>query len=82
MFDGAIIREQGVVFAIAKVRSSALHTSEREVVQSEFAAFFRVPTVLCAQDSRGIPTYYGRPDLVRFLQNVHISRIPWRRYHT
>jgi hypothetical protein len=33
-----------------------------------------------AQDSRGIATYQGRQDIVRFLSNIHPERIPWRQY--
>jgi hypothetical protein len=39
-----------------------------------------MPVVLMAQDSRGTPTYYGRPDLSRFLANTPLGAIPWRRY--
>jgi hypothetical protein len=33
-----------------------------------------------AQDSRGVPTYQGRPDIVRFLSNIFVEQIPWQRY--
>jgi hypothetical protein len=32
--------------------------------------FGRIPVVAMEQDSRGVPTYFGRPDLVRFLASV------------
>ena len=33
-----------------------------------------------AQDSRGIPTYDGRTDIVRFLAKINPARIPWKHY--
>jgi hypothetical protein len=80
-FDGAVIKEQGITFAIAVVRESVLSSpSERDSAVQQFAGFFRVPTVIMAQDSRGTPKYFGRRDLVNFLSKVHPSRIPWRQY--
>ena len=32
------------------------------------------------QIGAGIPTYQGRPDIVRFLSNVFIEQIPWQQY--
>ena len=42
--------------------------------------FGLIPIVLMAQNSRGVPTYYGRTDIVNFLRKVHPSRIPWKEY--
>lgn len=33
-----------------------------------------------AQDSRGVPTYLGRRDIVKFLAKVPVQAIPWREY--
>jgi hypothetical protein len=81
-FEGAVIKEQGVTFAVAIVRSSVLQSpSERASAQAAFAQIFDgLPVVLMAQDGRGRPTYWGRPDLGRFLANVPLEAIPWRRY--
>lgn len=81
-FDGAVINEQGVDFAIAVVKQSVLGSpGSRDQALLEFAsAFGGLPTVLMAQDSRGVPTYYGRNDLVDFLASVPMEAIPWQRY--
>lgn len=79
-FQGALVTEQGLSFAIAIVKSHVLHSSDRDAVRAAFAEYFGVPTVLMAQDSRGIPRYYGRRDIVNFLASIHISRIPWMQY--
>lgn len=80
-FDGALITEQGITFAIAIVKQHVLTSSDRESVRQSFVPIFgNVPIVLMSQDSRGIPKYHGRPDIVKFLANIQISRIPWKTY--
>lgn len=81
--DGAIIREQGVTFAVVVVKRSVLQSAgQAESAIRQFSAqlFDGLPTVLMAQDSRGIPTYKGRRDLVKFLASVPMQTIPWKRY--
>lgn len=31
-----------------------------------------------AQDSRGVPEYYGRDDIVRFLAGIPMESLPWK----
>lgn len=82
-FDGAVIKEQGVTFAIAVVKPFVLNSSSREQVRSSFVPFFgNIPIILMAQNTHGIPTYNGRRDIVHFLANVHPARIPWKHYKT
>src|SRR5690606_27613400 len=70
--QAALVREQGVRFAVVVVKRSALNDhSSRDGLRARFARVFSgVPVVLMAQDHRGTPTYYGRTDIVRFLQGV------------
>lgn len=81
-FDGAVVKEQGVTFAIVVVKPHILNTnSSCDDARQGFSRFFPgMPIILMAQDSRGIPKYQGRTDIVKFLANVHPSRIPWKRY--
>jgi hypothetical protein len=81
-FDGAVINEQGVTFAIANVQSSVLSSpTQRDKTLLSFSAVFDgLPTILMAQDSSGRPTYYGRPDLVRFMAGVPLQAVRWQRY--
>lgn len=82
-FDGALITEQGVTFAIVCVKPSVLSRSDKESVRAQFSSFFGfVPTVLMAQNSKGIPRYDGRRDIVKFLSRIHPGRIPWKHYTT
>jgi len=79
-FDGAIIKEQNVTFAIAVVQRHVLELSERDKALANFTRFFGITTVLMAQDNRGTPQYFGRKDIVAFLARTDPARIPWRRY--
>ena len=82
-FDGALVTEQGVTFAIVCVKPYVLRSTDKENVREQFSLFFGfVPTILMAQNTRGIPTYDGRRDIVKFLSHVHPSRIPWRHYQS
>jgi hypothetical protein len=79
--EGAIIKEQGQNFAIIIVKSHVLNSSERDSAVNQFSRYFPgIPIVLMAQNSRGVPTYYGRTDIVNFLSKLHISQIPWKKF--
>ena len=82
-FDGVLLKEQGVTFAIVIVKPHVLNSSiECDNARRSFSPVFpRVPIILVAQNSRGVPTYQGRTDIVRFLSKVSPSRIPWKRYN-
>jgi len=79
--QGAVIREQGQTFALVVVKPHIVqnHSQAAGAIRS-FAPVFGVPIVLVAQDIRGRPTYYGRPDIARFLASVPMNSIPWREY--
>ena len=84
-FYGSLIKEQGVTFAIVVVKSSLLNSSEKEKKKNvdKFSTFFppHVPLILMAQDSSSdTPSYYGRKDIVEFLANIDVNRIPFQKY--
>jgi hypothetical protein len=78
---GAVIREQGVTFAVVIVKPHVVSNAHdaREAIAG-LAPVFGAPVVLMAQDSHGRPTYFGRQDLARFLSDVPVNAIPWRHY--
>ncbi len=80
--QGAVIKEQGVTFAITVVKRHILNSQMQcqQAVQSFQPLFPGMPIVLMGQDFRGTPTYWGRNDIVNFLRKVHPSRIPWQEY--
>lgn len=80
--QGAVIREQGQTFAVVVVKPHVIQNrSEAEsAIRGFMPVFGGVPVVLMAQDSRGRPTYFGRPDISRFMASVPLRAIPWREY--
>jgi len=79
--QGAVIREQGQTFAVVIVKPHVVQDSgiAADTMRS-FMPVFGVPIVLMAQDGRGVPTYYGRRDLARFMSSVPLRAIPWKEY--
>lgn len=79
--QGVVIREQGQTFAVVVVKPQILQSkSSAENLIRGFWPVFGVPIVLMAQDSQGRPSYYGRPDIAKFMASVPISAVPWREY--
>ncbi|PKV43632.1 hypothetical protein CLU92_0947 [Janthinobacterium sp. 61] len=81
-FQGALIKEQNVTFAIVVVKPSAMQSqiAAQDAMRAFQPYFPGAPIVLASQDSRGRFQYQGRKDLVQFLANVDPSRIPWMEY--
>ncbi len=81
-FQGAVVREQGVTFAVVIVKQYIVNMSSeaQDAIRSFQPYFPGIPVVLMAQDSRGTPTYFGRPDISRFMANVSVSAVPWKEY--
>lgn len=79
--QGAVIREQGVSFAIVIVKPHVLRdrSAAAGAIQT-FTPVFGVPVVLMAQDSRGRPTYYGRQDIAKFMSSVPLHAVHWKEY--
>ena len=80
--QGAVVKEQGVTFAIVIVKQHVIQSQQQsqDAAQAFSSCFPGLPIVLMAQDSRGVPTYWGRKDIVEFLANLDISQIPWKEY--
>lgn len=80
--QGAVIREQGVTFAVVIVKQHVIDspTEAGQAIAAFQPVFPGLPVVLMAQDYRGTPTYYGRQDIARFLAGVPLEAIPWKRY--
>lgn len=80
--QGAVIEEQGITFAIVVVKRHIVDSQiQSEQAMVSFARLFPgIPIAIMAQDTRGVPKYRGRKDIVNFLASVHPSRIPWREY--
>jgi hypothetical protein len=81
-FQGAVIKEQGVTFAIVIVKRHVVQNTHEadQTIRSFAPTFGGIPVVLMAQDGRGTPTYYGRQDIAKFMANVPLRAIPWKEY--
>lgn len=80
---GAVIIEQGVTFAVIAVRQSVtMYTYRMVQTRRELMQFFpNMPIILMSQDADGQPHYYGRKDIVEFLNSIRVDQIPWKEYH-
>lgn len=73
----ARIREQGVTFGIVVVKDYVIESpSERDNAVAYWSSWVGCPTILLGATRHRL---YGRRDLVNFMANVSIDRIPWRR---
>lgn len=81
IIEGAVIKEQGVTFAITIVKHHVLRSPNRDAIRQDYKRIFGpMPIVLMGQTSSGRPEYYGHPNIVNFLKNVPLNSIPWKRY--
>lgn len=73
----ALVREQGINFAVASVKDHVVHNTHTadELIQS-LSYHLGQPVVLLGERQHRL---YGRQGIVRFLRNVHPSRLPWKR---
>lgn len=80
--QGAVLKEQGVTFAVAIVKPHVLNSriEANRLIGVLEPVFGGVPVVLMAQNARGVPTYFGRRDIVRFLTTVPLGAIPWKEF--
>jgi hypothetical protein len=80
--EGAVIREQGVTFAVTVVKRHIVDNPQaaEQAILSLSRLFPGIPIVLMAQDAFGRPTYYGRSDLTSFMSSVPLEAVPWKRY--
>jgi len=83
-FQGAVIKEQGVTFAVVVVKKHVVDNGleANKAVRSFSPLFPGIPVVLMAQDSRGVPIYYGRRDIADFMGGVPLHAVPWKEYRT
>ncbi|WP_298905240.1 hypothetical protein [uncultured Nostoc sp.] len=78
----ALVKEQGVRFAVVIVKNWLTNNlSERDDTAQAFQGYFPgYNIVLMSQDGQGRATFYGRPDIVRFLQRLPTHALPWKEF--
>ena len=68
---------------VAVVQSDAVIDNveaDRLITALQNQVFHSTPVVLMAQDPQFGPVYYGRADLVRYLERIDVTKIPWAEY--
>lgn len=80
--DVALVVEQGVRFAVVKVKKYAVDSQyEFNRTVNALTPVFGVPIVLCSIDNRGRAHYRGRRDIVNWLVNINWRLLPWKEYN-
>jgi len=82
IINGAVIKEQGVTFAIISVKQHVTRYTVTTVnARQNFSYFFpNMPIILMSQNENGTPRYVGRKDIVDFLKTIRVDQIPWKEY--
>lgn len=80
--QGAIVKEQGLTFAIVVVKPHVIQSrNETQKARNAYRHIFPgMPIILMGRNSQGKTTLVGRKDIVHFLVKIDPGRIPWRRY--
>jgi hypothetical protein len=83
-FQGATLKRHGLRCAVAIVKRDAVKDdaeADRLIALLQDKVFHRnSPVVLMAHDPPLGAVYYGRADLVRCLERVDVTTIPWAEY--
>ncbi|RJP14533.1 MAG: hypothetical protein C4520_21245 [Candidatus Abyssobacteria bacterium SURF_5] len=81
-FEGAIIEEQGIKFAIVKVGKDIFEVPGRARDRMiSFQSFFPdMAIVFMAAETGEVPQFYGRPDIVRLMMSKPLENIVWEQY--
>jgi hypothetical protein len=84
--EGAHLKERAkqggwIEWWVVIVQRSVLSSQNRcEQTRAALEDQLGQPVVLMAQDARGRPTYWGRPDLVDYMAAQVLEAIPWQRF--
>ncbi len=80
-FDAALVKEQGVTFAVVLVKSHMFNfiTSKKDAI-STYRPYFPGVRIILARQQPGGMEYYGDNKIVAFLSSIHHSQLPWKRY--
>lgn len=78
-FESAIIAEQGKNIAIVSVQPAVFKnsTDATVIIKALLPVFKGMPVVLVTKNEEGVPAYFGRSDLVLFLETINIDEATW-----
>lgn len=78
-FQGAIIDEQGKKIAVVSVQPIVFQNAPDAtmIIKALLPVYKGMPVVLVTKNKEGVPAYYGRSDLVIFLESINIEEAAW-----
>jgi hypothetical protein len=81
-FEGAVVEENGVKFAVVKVEKDIFEVTGR--ARDRMVTYQRVfpdmAVVLMSGEPGAPPNFYGRPDIVRTMMAADLDTIKWQEY--
>jgi hypothetical protein len=81
-FRGAYLEERGVHFAVISVEPETVQSesAQKEAVKTYQRFFPEASIVLMVENENQPPTYYGRRDIVAFLNTLEETQIKWKMF--
>ncbi len=80
---GSFIKIQNISFGILETSCDIISNPPKanNFIKSFAFIFGSYPIVLFAYNDAHHPVYYGKPEIVKLLVNVHPDQISWKIYH-
>ncbi|KLU58804.1 hypothetical protein CEB3_c48210 [Peptococcaceae bacterium CEB3] len=77
--ERAIVNRDGQPLAVVSVHSFVFQsaTDATNIIKSLLPSFGGIPVVLMTLNAKGEPGYFGRPDLVSFLETIPVQEMAW-----
>lgn len=79
---GSFIKIKNISFGILETSCDIISNPPKanSFIKNFAFIFHNYPIVLFAYDDAHNPIYYGKPEIVKLLVNVHPDQIPWKIY--
>ena len=80
---GSFVKIQNVSFGILETNYAIIsNPAKANAFIKNYAFIFKNhPIILFAYNELHKPVYYGKPEIVKLLTNIHPEQIPWKIYH-
>ena len=78
-FESAIITEQGKNIAVVSVQPAVFKNAmdATVIIKAMLSVFKGMPVVLVTKNDEGVPAFFGRSDLVLFLETINMNEASW-----
>ncbi|CAA7601764.1 Hypothetical protein DEACI_2432 [Acididesulfobacillus acetoxydans] len=77
--ERAIVDRGGKPVAVVSVHSFVFQSANdaTNIIKALLPSFDGIPVVLMTLNGKGEPGYFGRPDLVSFLETIPVKEMAW-----